>query len=76
MDNKKIDFVVHEADMNRIENHNKRLFILCVVLIGALLLTFTSFIIYSVLPCESAETTQTLTDFESIENSTITNGES
>lgn len=55
MENKKIDFVVHEADMNRADRDNKRLFTLCIVLIIALFITFISIILYSLTPSENYE---------------------
>lgn len=77
MENKKIDFVVHEASMNRLERANKRQFILNIILIIVLFLSYAGIIVYSMLPSEVVETTNTqeVTDFETIENSNITNGE-
>ena len=75
MENKKIDFVVHEASMNRLERANKRQFILNIILIIVLFLSYAGIIVYSMLPEETYEANQTVSDFESIENSTINNGE-
>ena len=58
MDNKKIDFVVHEADMNRLERVNKRLFIENIILIIVIFLIVGSWVIYSMLPSEVIEGTQ------------------
>lgn len=55
MENKKIDFVVHEADMNRLERANKRQFILNIILIIVLFLSYAGIIVYSMLPSESYE---------------------
>ena len=59
MENKKIDFVVHEADMNRLERANKRQFILNIILIIVLFLSYAGIIVYSMLPSETVETTTT-----------------
>lgn len=59
MENKKIDFVVHEADMNRLERANKRQFILNIILIIVLFLSYAGIIVYSMLPSETVETTAT-----------------
>ena len=75
MENKKIDFVVYEASMNRLERANKRQFILNIILIIVLFLSYAGIIVYSMLPSETYEANQTVSDFESIENSTINNGE-
>ena len=74
MENKKIDFVVHEADMNRLERTNKRQFILNIILIIVLFLSYAGIIVYSMLPSEEYEANQTVTDFDSIENSHIETG--
>ena len=75
MENKKIDFVVHEADMNRLERANKRQFILNIILIIVLFLSYAGIIVYSMLPEEAYEANQTVNDVNKIENSTIKNGE-
>ena len=59
MDNKKIDFVVHEADMNRMERVNKRQFILNIILIIIIFLIIGGLLAYSMLPSEVIEGTQT-----------------
>lgn len=50
MENKKIDFIVYEASMNRMERTNKRQFILNVILIIVLFLSYVGIIIYSMIP--------------------------
>jgi len=55
MENKKIDFVVYEASMNRLERTNKRQFILNIILIIVLFLSYAGIIVYSMLPSESYE---------------------
>ena len=70
MDNKKIDFVVHEADMNRLERVNKRLFIENIILIIVIFLIVGSWVIYSMLPDETIKASQTV---KGVDNSTITN---
>lgn len=50
MENKKIDFIVYEASMNRMERTNKRQFILNVILIIVLFLSYAGIIIYSMIP--------------------------
>ena len=70
MENKKIDFVVHEADMNRLERVNKRLFIQNIILIIVIFLIIGGLLIYSMLPSEVIEGTQEVTD---VNNSTVTN---
>lgn len=57
MENKKIDFVVYEASMNRLERTNKRQFILNIILIIVLFLSYAGIIVYSMLPSEIVETT-------------------
>ena len=74
MENKKIDFVVYEASMNRLERTNKRQFILNIILIIVLFLSYAGIIVYSMLPSETYEANQTVTDFDSVENSHIENG--
>ena len=59
MENKKIDFVIYEASMNRLERTNKRQFILNIILIIVLFLSYAGIIIYSMLPSEVIETTAT-----------------
>lgn len=72
MENKKIDFVVHEADMNRLERVNKRLFIENIILIIVIFLIVGGLLVYSMLPSESTTITgeQQVTD---VDNSTVTN---
>lgn len=55
MENKKIDFVVYEASMNRLERTNKRQFILNIILIIVLFLSYAGIIVYSMLPSENYE---------------------
>lgn len=74
MENKKIDFVVYEASMNRLERTNKRQFILNIILIIVLFLSYAGIIVYSMLPSETYEANQTVTGFDSVENSHIENG--
>lgn len=74
MENKKIDFVVYEASMNRLERANKRQFILNIILIIVLFLSYAGIIVYSMLPEEAYEANQTVNDVDKIENSTIENG--
>lgn len=50
MENKKIDFIVYEASMNRMERTNKRQFILNIILIIVLFLSYAGIIIYSMIP--------------------------
>lgn len=69
-DNKKIDFVVHEADMNRLERVNKRLFIENIILIIVIFLIVGGLLVYSMLPSESITGTQEVTD---VQDSTVTN---
>lgn len=58
MENKKIDFVVHEASMNRLERANKRQFILNIILIIVLFLSYAGIIVYSMLPEETYTASQ------------------
>ena len=61
MENKKIDFVIYEASMNRLERTNKRQFILNIILIVVLFLSYAGIIIYSMLPSETYEASQEAT---------------
>jgi hypothetical protein len=70
MSNKKIDFVIHEADMNRLERINKKLFIENIILILIIFLIFGCLIVYSTIPSESVTGTQEIKD---IQGSTVTN---
>lgn len=70
MENKKIDFVAHEADMNRLERVNKRLFIENIVLIVIIFLIVGGILVYSMLPSESIEASQKVSD---VDNSNVTN---
>lgn len=71
MENKKIDFVVHEAAMNRLERVNKRLFIENIILIIVIFLIIGGLLVYSMLP--STEATQEVSNIDSISNSSINN---
>lgn len=53
MENKKIDFVVYESTMNRLEKVNKRLFIENIILIIVLFLIIGGLLVYSMLPSET-----------------------
>jgi len=61
MENKKIDFVVHEADMNRLERVNKRLFIENIILIIIIFLIVGGLLVYSMLPDEKIKSEQVAT---------------
>ena len=69
-ENKKIDFVIHEADMNRLEKANKRLFIENIILIIVIFLIVGGLLVYSMLPSEVITGEQEVTD---VNNSTVTN---
>ena len=58
MENKKIDFVAYEASMNRLERTNKRQFILNIILIIVLFLSYAGIIVYSMMPGETYEANQ------------------
>lgn len=70
MENKKIDFVVYESTMNRLERVNKRLFIENIVLIVIIFLIVGGILVYSMLPSESIEASQKVSD---VDNSNVTN---
>lgn len=70
MENKKIDFVVYESTMNRLERVNKRLFIENIVLIVIIFLIIGGILAYSMLPSESIEASQKVSD---VDNSNVTN---
>lgn len=61
MENKKIDFVVYESTMIRLEGANKRLFIENIVLIIVLFLIVGGILVYSMLPSETINSDQTAT---------------
>jgi hypothetical protein len=76
-ENKKIDFIVYETSMNRLERTNKRQFALNIVLIIVLFLSYAGIILYSMIPEEDTSSkvnTQEINDIENIENSEISNG--
>lgn len=53
MDNKKdvkVDFIVYESTMNRLERTNKRMFNLNIILIIVLFLVIAGIIVYSMIP--------------------------
>ena len=62
MDNKKdvkVDFIVYESTMNRLERTNKRMFNLNIILIIVLFLVITGIIVYSMIPSSAIEADQT-----------------
>lgn len=72
MDNKKVDFIVYEASMNRLERTNKRLFNLNIILVVILFLTIAGVLCYSMIP--SDYNSQNVDSIDSVNNSTIRNG--
>lgn len=60
MEDKTISYYIHEEQMNRLEMHNKRLFILTLVIFVALILTNGAWIYHESL-YEDVVTTQTVT---------------
>lgn len=62
MDNKKdvkVDFIVYESTMNRLERTNKRMFNLNIILIIVLFLVIAGIIVYSMIPSSTIESDQT-----------------
>ena len=62
MDNKKdvkVDFIVYESTMNRLERTNKRMFNLNIILIIVLFLVIAGIIVYSMIPSSTIEADQT-----------------
>lgn len=62
MDNKKdvkVDFIVYESTMNRLERTNKRMFNLNIILIIVLFLVIAGIIVYSMIPGSTIEADQT-----------------
>lgn len=75
MENKKIDFVVHEADMNRMERANKRLMTITIII----LILFTGLLGYTIwllndISVEETTNTQEIHDIDSV-GGNITNGD-
>lgn len=58
MENKKIDFVVHESDMTRLENANIRMYRLNIILIIVIFLIVGGLLVYSMLPDETIKSKQ------------------
>lgn len=58
MENKKIDFVVHEADMNRMERVIKRQSTTINILIFSIVAIVAGILIYSMLPEETYQASQ------------------
>jgi type IV secretory pathway component VirB8 len=58
MENKKIDFVVHEADMNRMERVIKRQSTTINILIFSIVAIVAGILIYSMLPEETYKASQ------------------
>lgn len=69
-----IPFVAHESDLNRLERANKRLTICLITSLIIIFLMFAGIMVYFYLPSEEIETNQTISDFETIDNSNINNG--
>lgn len=62
MDNKKdvkVDFIVYESTMNRLERTNKRMFNLNIILIIVLFLVIAGIIVYSMIHSSTIEADQT-----------------
>ena len=62
MDNKKdvkVDFIVYESTMNRLERTNKRMFNLNIILIIVLFLVIAGIVVYSMIPSSTIEADQT-----------------
>ena len=58
MENKKIDFVAHEADMNRMERVIERQSKTINILIISIVLIVAGILVYSMLPSETYEASQ------------------
>ena len=69
MDNKQISipYVAHEASVSRLEKTNKRMFILCIILIAALIFSNVAWIVYE-MQFETVEEIAEEYDFDVIQD--------
>ena len=75
MDNKKdvkVDFIVYESTMNRLERTNKRMFNLNIILIVVLFLVIAGILVYSMIP--SDYNSQNIDNIDNVNNTEINNG--
>lgn len=75
MDNKKdvkVDFIVYESTMNRLERTNKRMFNLNIILIIVLFLVIAGIIVYSMIP--SNYNSQNIDNVDNMSNAQVNNG--
>lgn len=75
MDNKKdvkVDFIVYESTMNRLERTNKRMFNLNIILIIVLFLVIAGIIVYSMIP--SDYNSQNIDNVDNMSNAQVNNG--